>query len=135
MHRKSWYALSFAVACLAQSAIAQTERPPFDGFETEDPESNAGIVFAYSTSRATEDDPVVITRRYGEREASDREHRVSLQRLWLAINVPEAWEGTMRVQSTCHRKGDRDARCDQYTFVDPKTKQEHAFYFYLNNWH
>ena len=125
--------LTALLLCLP--AFAQEMRPPYEGFETDDPEARSSPVFAYSTARATEDDPVVITRRYGEREDSDHEHRVSLQRYWLAVNVPEAWEGTMRVQSTCRRAGDRDARCDQYTFVDPKTKQEHTFYFYLNNWH
>ncbi|NUS60424.1 MAG: hypothetical protein HOQ01_05710 [Lysobacter sp.] len=134
MRRIAWWTL--LASLLSAAALAQDVRPKFESFEGEDPENRGSPVFVFSSASATAEDPIIITIRGRDATAADRQaHRTAIQRYWLAINVPEQWEGVQRVQVSCFHKRPREyPACDNYTFRDPKTGKEHDFYIYIGNW-
>jgi hypothetical protein len=136
MRIASWTCL--VVLLWSAAAIAQTAPPPsvpFASFRAQDRSAPSSAVFEFSAARATSDDPVIIKVANRPMHAGDREHRVRLQKRWLAINVPEAYDGIGRFNVECElkRKGEY-AACDLYQFKDPKTGLEHDYYIYIGNW-
>ena len=136
MRTAPWRCL--VVLLLSASAGAQTASPPtvpFASFKARDQSAPSSPVFLFSSALATSDDPIVIQVADRPMNASDREHRVRLQKRWLAINVPEAYDFVMRVNVNCglKRKGEY-AACDLYQYTDPKTGREHDYFIYLGNW-
>ena len=134
--RKSACWLSVA-ALLSCTVFAQDAGRKFEAFEGMNPEADgASPVFQFSSAAATSDDPVIITVKGRNATAADRQqHRTAVQRYWLAVNVPERYEGVQRYQATCfHERPHEYPSCDVYEFVDPKTKAQHSYYIDIGNW-
>ncbi|BCT91051.1 hypothetical protein LYSHEL_00750 [Lysobacter helvus] len=135
--RKASWGWAAILLCTSASVGAQDKspRPAFEAFQVTEHGVPDPPTFAFSSARATSDDPVVITIPGRKLTNADREFRVSLQKHWLSVNVPEAWDFQMRALVECGRKRKGEFPvCDEYDFIDPKSGQRHAIFLYVGNW-
>lgn len=131
----SWLRKAGAVCVLLTGlasswAATAAGREKFPGFVVH-PHEGDGPEFEFSSAYATSASPVVIKVVGRKTKESDAEFRTSLQKHWLAENVPHTAELRMREQVLCDFGSGR-GRCDRYEF-EPGG-DEHSYYFYLNNW-
>ena len=127
------FASSIALA-LGLAGFADAAAPKFEAFEVTSREEPK-ITFQFSASDATADSPVVITVPGRALTKEDRKHRVSLQKHWISLHVPEGYQFVSRVRVDCGpRKDGPIPFCDRYEFQDPATKKRHEFYIYVGNW-
>jgi hypothetical protein len=116
-------------------APAPPRREPFASFSVVDHDVPEGPEFAFSAARATTADPVFITVVGRKMRKGDRENRVDLQKHWLSVNVPDAYEVQERSLVTCEPPGKWEfPYCDLYVFVDPATGVQHEYFIFVGNW-
>lgn len=116
---------------LAGTAVAA---PKYPGFEVT-LRGDSKTSFRFSDADATSELPVVISIPGRALAEADREHRISLQKHWLSVNVPKNLVLEMRAQVQCAFKRDGEfSVCDCYTYSDPATGKQVSYYIYIGNW-
>jgi hypothetical protein len=127
--RATFLAMSVLVAGNAMAAEFK-----YAGFEVTSHEEPK-ITFQFSAADATSDSPVVISILGRKLTNKDRGHRVSLQKLWLSLHVPERLEIVSRALNECSLKREGEySFCDLYIFEDPVSKKKSEYYIYVGNW-
>ena len=126
-----------AAALLISVVIAGSSlgaEPKFKGFDVTS-HDEPKVTFNFSASDATRDSPVVITIPGRKLTNADRKHRVSLQKHWLSLHVPESYDLVSRVLVECGLKNKGEYPfCDLYEFEDPSTKKRYEYWIYVGNW-
>ena len=124
-------ALAISIAIAGCALGAEPKYAGFDVTSHDDPK----VTFNFSASDASRDSPVVITIPGRKLTSADRTHRVSLQKHWLSLHVPDSYELVSRVLIECGLKNKGEYPfCDLYEFDDPVTKKRHEYWIYVGNW-
>ena len=131
---KSWLLTGVLLTVFLVDTAAQVERILFPSMESRSQEAGTPT-FAFSAAYATSSSPVVISVAGRKLTNADRVHRTNLQKYWLSKHVPAQLVFQSRFLAECElkRPGEYSA-CDIYSFVDPKTKQQHDYYIYVGIW-
>lgn len=93
------------------------------------------LKYKFSRSRATLDDPVVITAVGRRLTDADRARRVDLQKVWLNENVPAELKFSSRSLVTHCGQSLRMkfSACDEYVFIDADGRAL-SYHIFIGNW-
>jgi hypothetical protein len=124
-------ALAMSVLLAGDAISAERKYAAFEVASHEEPK----VTFRFSSADATSDSPIVISTPGRKLTNKDREHRVSLQKHWLSLHLPEQLRFVSRSLNECGLKRSGEYPfCDLYVFEDPVSKETFEYYIYTGNW-